>query len=330
MSVTVCCVPEPLAYSPSLTHTHTHNNNNNNMAEDDEDYLLDVQHNALFRALQTQHHKVWQQAQENCWLVCIPKPSISNHIKLARDVVYRHVLRPSPIFKGQYLTLGPKPTKLDLDGNQVHECKANHNRSVWPLSLTLSRSITNTHTHTHKQTHTLSLTHSLNHSLTHTHTHTHSLNYSHPLTNTNTLTHNHSLTHSHTHSHTLQLAFTFMFLVGFALQLVPVDGGPAIRIIHEEPFYNENFEPFKVYAIDSAIGPVEQLDKVHEMIEGTIERLNLLNMMHNPTHFPIVLLLACIVARLEPLPPQKKNQLLPLVLLAGIIGLDVSPSTAQK
>ncbi|EGD81892.1 hypothetical protein PTSG_02578 [Salpingoeca rosetta] len=126
------------------------------MADDDADRLLDVDHNDLFRALQTNLHKVWQQAQENCWVVCIPRPSISNNIRLTKDIVRRHVLRPSPVYKGQYLTLGSKPHKFEIKGNQ----------------------------------------------------------------------------------------------------LVSLDGDAPIRIIHEEAFYNENFEPFKVYCIDNAIGNV--------------------------------------------------------------------------
>lgn len=35
--------------------------------------------------------------------------------------------------------------------------------------------------------------------------------------------------------------------------------GEALTIVYEEAFYNENFEPFKVYCISTAIGPFQNL-----------------------------------------------------------------------
>eukprot|EP00043_Microstomoeca_roanoka_P006731 m.65437 g.65437 ORF g.65437 m.65437 type:complete len:509 (-) comp13540_c0_seq1:440-1966(-) len=127
---------------------------------DDADVLLDVDHNAFFRALQTRHHKLWQQAQANCWTVCIPKPSIANSLRLTKEVIEHHLFRPSPIYKGQYVSLGSKPIKLEFQDSWVCPIKEEY---------------------------------------------------------------------------------------------------PKRRIIYEEAFYNENFEPFKVYCIDGPIGQVQRL-----------------------------------------------------------------------
>nr|XP_019921867.2 ankyrin repeat domain-containing protein 27 [Crassostrea gigas] len=82
------------------------------MTEVDE---LDV--NPLFRALQKEYLGLYEKAQENCYIVCIPQTSSLANITVTRKLAETHILKPSPYFKSQYQTLESSAKVVQLEEN---------------------------------------------------------------------------------------------------------------------------------------------------------------------------------------------------------------------
>ncbi|XP_078335273.1 ankyrin repeat domain-containing protein 27-like isoform X2 [Crassostrea virginica] len=82
------------------------------MTEVDE---LDV--NPIFRALQKQHQDLYDKAQENCYIVCIPQTSSLVNISVTKELIATHILKPSPYFKSQYQTLHSPHKVVQLEEN---------------------------------------------------------------------------------------------------------------------------------------------------------------------------------------------------------------------
>ncbi|KAK6967260.1 ankyrin repeat domain-containing protein 27 [Biomphalaria glabrata] len=77
--------------------------------------------NPFYKALQSRYVDLYEKAQKNCHLLCIPQTtSISTHI-INTDFVDTHVLRPSPYFKDQYMTTHSSNCKtLTLSDNGLY------------------------------------------------------------------------------------------------------------------------------------------------------------------------------------------------------------------
>ncbi|CAL1542782.1 unnamed protein product [Lymnaea stagnalis] len=60
--------------------------------------------NPFYKALQSQYVDLYERAQECCYLLCIPQSSTISSNAINTDFVETHILRPSPYFKGQFMT----------------------------------------------------------------------------------------------------------------------------------------------------------------------------------------------------------------------------------
>ncbi|KAL5017334.1 hypothetical protein ScPMuIL_006923 [Solemya velum] len=66
--------------------------------------------NPLFKALQTSYVELFEKVQDGC-LICIPQTISMTGVSVNQKFVETHVLRPSPYFKGQYVTLHSSKVK---------------------------------------------------------------------------------------------------------------------------------------------------------------------------------------------------------------------------
>ncbi|XP_060078383.1 ankyrin repeat domain-containing protein 27-like [Ylistrum balloti] len=76
---------------------------------------LDI--NKFFRFLQTAYLDVYEAAQERCYTVCIPQQSSLSNINISKMFVETHILRPSPYFKSEFLTLKSSDRIVHLEEN---------------------------------------------------------------------------------------------------------------------------------------------------------------------------------------------------------------------
>lgn len=80
----------------------------------------DLDCNPFYRLLQTTYRSKFDEAQENCWLVCVPHADSLKGIKITSKFVDTHILRPSPFFKSQYTCGGYDLKKsLEFDGSHI-------------------------------------------------------------------------------------------------------------------------------------------------------------------------------------------------------------------
>ncbi|KAH3885456.1 putative uncharacterized protein DDB_G0284213 [Dreissena polymorpha] len=64
---------------------------------------LDI--NPFFKALQTKYVNIFDEAQEKCYVICIPHSQCLQGSKITRKLVETHLLKPSPFFRGQFTTM---------------------------------------------------------------------------------------------------------------------------------------------------------------------------------------------------------------------------------
>ncbi|KAK7088170.1 ankyrin repeat domain-containing protein 27-like [Littorina saxatilis] len=64
---------------------------------------LDI--NPFFRALQNKFSDLYNRAQEKCYTICIPQTTSILGTDINKDFAETHILKPSPYFQGQLLTL---------------------------------------------------------------------------------------------------------------------------------------------------------------------------------------------------------------------------------
>lgn len=76
--------------------------------------------NAFYKLLQTTYRSKYEEAQANCWLICVPHSSSLKGVKINSRFVDAHILRPSPLFKGQYTFSGNNLQKsVEVDGAEI-------------------------------------------------------------------------------------------------------------------------------------------------------------------------------------------------------------------
>ncbi|XP_033747141.1 putative uncharacterized protein DDB_G0284213 [Pecten maximus] len=76
---------------------------------------LDI--NKFFRFLQTSYLDVYEAAQERCYMVCIPQQTSLTNININKKFVETHILRPSPYFQSEFLTLKSSERIVHLEEN---------------------------------------------------------------------------------------------------------------------------------------------------------------------------------------------------------------------
>lgn len=80
----------------------------------------DLDTNPFYKLLQTTYRPKYEEAQENCWLICVPQAKSLKGVKINSRFVDAHILRPSPLFKGQYTCGGKNLQKsVEVDGTQI-------------------------------------------------------------------------------------------------------------------------------------------------------------------------------------------------------------------
>uniref|UniRef100_A0A023G8K8 Putative ankyrin repeat domain 27 vps9 domain-containing protein n=1 Tax=Amblyomma triste TaxID=251400 RepID=A0A023G8K8_AMBTT len=80
----------------------------------------DLESNPFYKLLQTTYRSKYEEAQTNCWLICVPHASSLKGVKINPRFVDAHILRPSPLFKGQYTCCGNNLQKsVEVDGTHI-------------------------------------------------------------------------------------------------------------------------------------------------------------------------------------------------------------------
>jgi hypothetical protein len=87
--------------------------------EEDLDHL-DGGSNAFLKALQTgkRNVRLWRRVQAECLTVCVPRLPLANRLKLTTELLERHILKPSPLYKGTYAETPPTWRPLRADNNK--------------------------------------------------------------------------------------------------------------------------------------------------------------------------------------------------------------------
>eukprot|EP00118_Oscarella_pearsei_P005260 m.23964 g.23964 ORF g.23964 m.23964 type:complete len:501 (+) comp28556_c0_seq1:69-1571(+) len=76
----------------------------------------DIEYNPFFKALQTTFEGVYGRAQADCCTICIPQTaSLPKSRKFSQSFIELHVLRPSPYFKGRFITKSKKRGELEFE-----------------------------------------------------------------------------------------------------------------------------------------------------------------------------------------------------------------------
>jgi hypothetical protein len=72
----------------------------------------DLEYNECFTNLQKKFPKLYEKAQENCFMICIPHNRYSDSTKPSLSFYEKHILQPSPYFKNEYESLHKPPIKI--------------------------------------------------------------------------------------------------------------------------------------------------------------------------------------------------------------------------
>ncbi|XP_029648556.2 putative uncharacterized protein DDB_G0284213 isoform X2 [Octopus sinensis] len=79
---------------------------------------LDI--NPVYQALQTNFLSQFEEAQEKCYVICIPQSSSLTGVNINSKFIKSHLLKPSPFFKGQYYTSCSKGKIVYLEKNELY------------------------------------------------------------------------------------------------------------------------------------------------------------------------------------------------------------------
>ncbi|XP_014681294.1 PREDICTED: putative uncharacterized protein DDB_G0284213 [Priapulus caudatus] len=73
--------------------------------------IEDLDFNPFFRNLQTKFEAVYRDAQQRCCLICVPSTQAICDINITEQFIESHIFRPSPYFRGQYISLDKNDEK---------------------------------------------------------------------------------------------------------------------------------------------------------------------------------------------------------------------------
>ncbi|KAK8759444.1 hypothetical protein V5799_002924 [Amblyomma americanum] len=80
----------------------------------------DLDSNPFYKLLQTTYRTKYEEAQTHCWLICVPHAPSLKGVKINSRFVDAHILKPSPLFKGQYTSCGNNLQKsVEVDGTHI-------------------------------------------------------------------------------------------------------------------------------------------------------------------------------------------------------------------
>ncbi|KAL1440199.1 hypothetical protein MTO96_010007 [Rhipicephalus appendiculatus] len=75
--------------------------------------------NPFYKLLQTTYRSRYEEAQANCWLICVPHSSSLKGVKINSRFVDAHILRPSPLFKGTHSSGNNLQKSVEVDGAEI-------------------------------------------------------------------------------------------------------------------------------------------------------------------------------------------------------------------
>lgn len=95
----------------------------------------DLSCNLFFKVLKHQFSRIYKEAENNCWLICVPSSPACVGLKFTKELfgnvarfcltdVESHILQPSPYFQGQYVTLNKKT--VEIEENLITTQKGNN------------------------------------------------------------------------------------------------------------------------------------------------------------------------------------------------------------
>ncbi|GAB1604615.1 putative uncharacterized protein DDB_G0284213 isoform X1 [Argonauta hians] len=79
---------------------------------------LDI--NPVYQALQTNFLPLFEDAQEKCYVICIPQSMSLVGVNINAKFIKSHLLKPSPFFKGQFYTSCSKEKVVYLENNELY------------------------------------------------------------------------------------------------------------------------------------------------------------------------------------------------------------------
>lgn len=75
--------------------------------------------NPFFSALRKRHPSLYAEAEQNCYLICVPQaPSIVG-MDLTQQFIEMHIMRPSPYFQGMYYSFNDSDKEIEIEGDKV-------------------------------------------------------------------------------------------------------------------------------------------------------------------------------------------------------------------
>eukprot|EP01125_Pyxidicula_operculata_P017104 TRINITY_DN5955_c0_g1_i1.p1 TRINITY_DN5955_c0_g1~~TRINITY_DN5955_c0_g1_i1.p1 ORF type:complete len:445 (+),score=42.31 TRINITY_DN5955_c0_g1_i1:11-1345(+) len=82
----------------------------------------DVFENKFFKYLQS-NEPLYKKAESHCWLICVPQTPALNGLKLTKEIIDAHILKPSPFFQGIYEVHNDSEKTCEIDGDLIKTTK---------------------------------------------------------------------------------------------------------------------------------------------------------------------------------------------------------------
>lgn len=79
----------------------------------------DLEFNPFFKALQTRFLSLYERAQQNCWLVCLPAAVSLQTCLINKQFAEKHILEPSGLLRDVFGSVGIGKLSWRLDGNEL-------------------------------------------------------------------------------------------------------------------------------------------------------------------------------------------------------------------
>lgn len=89
----------------------------------------DLEFNPFFKALQGRFFSLYERAQQNCWLICLPTTTSLQTCNISKQFTERHILEPSGLFRDVYKSTGPGNLTWQLNGSELQCMTAGSNGS---------------------------------------------------------------------------------------------------------------------------------------------------------------------------------------------------------
>jgi len=73
----------------------------------------DLAYNPFFKTLKQKFSSIYQQAEKNCFLICIPSAVSCSGLLITKDLIESHIFQPSPFFRGEFFSLNKRTVDIE-------------------------------------------------------------------------------------------------------------------------------------------------------------------------------------------------------------------------